>query len=499
MKLGIRRCRPATLRLACGLLVLLCVVSKAVGQPPPQFAQGPKVSQRDTGRIDELEATVFNLQSELQSLKANAEPVYRLPEIIDEGPVFATPYSTESCVVDGELDGPTHFLKYDDGWVLRPYDVESSPFELKINLHNQFRYTGFDPTEPNFTNSAGVVVPIEDRNDFDINRGRLVFSGYAFDPKLGFYVNIDYNTVSESQIQLLMGWGSYRFSRALTMNAGLGKVPGTWEWLETSRYTLGADRTMATTFFRPSMTAGFWANGELTDGLYYRALVGNGFNTFTLRAGELDTNLAYSGIMWWEPLGDFGVGFSDLEDHQHLVVRMGQAFTYTKNDGGTTGEPGPEQTVVRLSDGTRLVEPGALTPGVTVNEFDISLYAIHFGMKYRGLSFSTEYFLRWLTSLKGTGPLPIDSLFDHGYFAQLGGFVVPERLELYTSGSQVLGEYGNGSAIAGGVNWYVKGQRGARVTLDVTYLDNSPAQQSRTGYVAGASGPLVRAQFWSFF
>ena len=200
-----------------------------------------------------------------------------------------------------------------------------------------------------------------DRNDFDINRGRLVFSGYAIDERLEFYANVDFNTVADQQIQMLMAWIRHPLDPAFNIAYGLGKVPGTWEWQESSRFTQGAERSLATTFFRPSMTAGIWADGELPRGVFYRALVGDGFNTFSLNASQLDTNLVYSGLVWWEPLGAFGVRFSDVEYHSQGVVRLGHAYTYTRQDADPQGEPGPEQTVIRLSDGTRLVEVSAFS------------------------------------------------------------------------------------------------------------------------------------------
>ena len=60
-------------------------------------------------------------------------------------------------------------------------------------------------------------------------------------------------------------------------------------------------------------------------------------------------------MVWWEPLGDFGNGFSDFDDHHEGVIRIGQALTYSRQDADSVAEPGPEQTVVRLSDGTQLV------------------------------------------------------------------------------------------------------------------------------------------------
>ena len=431
-------------------------------------------------RIDELENTVQDLSEQITRLQTG-------------GPQLAGYSNPNSC------SPGTHYLSYDQGWVVRPRNVSRTPFELQFNFHDQFRHTGFNRSVNSFTDSAGNTFLINNRNDFDINRGRLVFSGFAFDPKLTFYTNIDYNTVAANQVQPLLSWISYRFSECFTLSSGLGKVPGGWEWEETSRYTLGAERTMATTFFRPSITAGIWAQGKIRERLYYRALIGDGFNTFSLRANELDTNFVYSALVWWEPLGAYGVGFSDLERHESLSLRLGQSITFDRSEGDPTGEPGPEQTLIRLSDGTRLVEPGALAPGVTVNQFDILLYSVHGGAKFRGVSLAIEYYFRWLNSIQGTGPLPVDSLFDHGFYVQSGMFVIPERLEPYVYGSQVSGDFGTGTEVGGGCNLYLNGQRGARLTFDVAHLEGSPAQQDRTGLVAGASGTLFRTQLWTFF
>ncbi|MGI9326381.1 MAG: hypothetical protein ACR2PZ_14260, partial [Pseudomonadales bacterium] len=325
------------------MLVGLLGNSTLHGQLPLPSLEDP------LARIEELEYAVQDLKQQITGLQI-------------DGPQLAG-YSSANCCSQG-----THYVTYDNGWAVRPRSSSRTPFELQFNFHDQFRYTGFDRSVNSFTDSAGNTFLINNRNDFDINRGRLVFSGYAFDPKLTFYANIDYNTVAVNQVQPLLSWISYRFSEGFTLSGGLGKVPGGWEWEESSRHTLGAERTMATTFFRPSITAGIWAQGKLSEKLYYRALIGDGFNTFTLRASELDTNFVYSGLVWWEPLDEFGVGFSDLQRHENLSLRFGQAFTYDRSEGDPTGEPGPEQTLIRLSDGTRLVEPGALAPGVTVNQ-----------------------------------------------------------------------------------------------------------------------------------
>ena len=69
----------------------------------------------------------------------------------------------------------------------------------------------------------------------------------------------------------------------------------------------------------------------------------------------------------------------------------------------------------------------------------------------------------------------------------------------FWSGLCCTGLDGNGSECAGGVNWYVKGKQDWRFTMDVSQVEDSPAQQDRTGFIAGGSGLLVRAQVWTYF
>ena len=220
---------------------------------------------------------------------------------------------------------------------------------------------------------------------------------------------------------------------------------------------------------------------------------------FSLNDPQLDANHAYSAMSWWEPRGDFGQGFSDFEYHRSAVVRLGHAFTYARQGGERLGEPQAEQTFVRISDGTRLAETGALAPDVTVKEFDLALYTVHTGLKRRGFSFAAEHFFRWIRHIRADGPIPVESLFDYGFMIQAGQFVVPQCVELYARGSAVYGSYGDGTEIGGGLNWFPKRTPNWRFTFDVTRLYDSPAEQNQAGLVAGASGTLFRVQFWTLF
>lgn len=389
---------------------------------------------------------------------------------------------------------------YDHGFVIRSNDSDDVPFELKINSQNQIRYVAFERAVPTRTDSAGVVLPVTNLSNFQLPRGRIIFSGFAFRPELTYDLNIDYNTVTSNQINFRAYWLAWRFNRAITIYTGQSKVPGSREWLVSTMNMLGPDRSMASTFFRPSLSQGIWFTGEPVDGWFYHAMIANGFNTLGSTPDQLNSHMTFSGSTWIDPLGDFRQGFSDFEQHDDPAIRLGTSLTYAPIQGPQGNPNAPDNSEVRLSDGTVLTETGALAPGVTLNAYKIGLAAFDFGFKHRGFSFSSEFYLQDLFGLKGNGPLPRESVSQYGGFAQAGYFVMPQKLELYGRTSHVTGPSGTGAEYAGGFNWFfLPGRQNLRYTMDAAWLDHCPADQNRTNYQAGQTGWLLRSQLQAFF
>ena len=392
--------------------------------------------------------------------------------------------------------GSGFHVDYDNGFAILPNEPDETPFSLKIRNQNMFRYDGFSRAESTWTDSAGNQLPIANSNYFGIPRGRLIFSGNALVPKLSYLLNIDYNSVTSQPIGFRAFWLSYRFSDAFELYVGQSKVPGSREWLESAFAPLqSADRTMATTFFRPSLSQGMWITGEPLDDFYYHAMVSNGFNTLNLQPEALNNRFAWSGSAWWEPWGDFGRGYSDLQHHREAAVRLGGSYTYALGSGNQAASDAVENSPLRLSDGTIITTPNALAPGVTLTSYDVSLAAIDLAWKYRGVGLSSEIYFQDLLGLQGTGPLPIASTSAFGGFIKGGFFVVPRETEVYARTSYVTGAYGSGYELGGGFNrFFAPGKDNLFFTCDAAWLENSPAGQNRTGFVAGQTGLLVRAQ-----
>jgi hypothetical protein len=388
--------------------------------------------------------------------------------------------------------------------LVRPTDPQRVPFELTLDLVTQARFTNFARGADSWTESTGARQPVRSYDSVEVTRNFLVFSGYGLDPRLQYTAVIFSSTAINDTVYL--GWINFHFNDALDLRVGNWLVPGTREWYTSFRYTLGADRLMATTFFRPNISPGVWLQGEPVEGVQYVAMLANSLNRFTQGVERVGSATAFGGTVWWEPLGRFGPAPSDIESHQTLCTRLGTSLAVSREanqglqDPGQAGQGNPEDTIVRLSDGTPLFREGALGPGVTLAAANVRLWAIDAAFKYRGLSLSGEYFFRRLDGFKTLGQRPaFSSLFDHGGLLQASDFIVPSRLEAFARTSFVTGHFGGGNEFGGGLNWYPQGRLTWRFTFEVLRINHSPAENLLTGYRAGERGTLFQLQWLTDF
>lgn len=455
----------------------LTAIVLCLGMFSPGDAEAQSFDDQTGALLQRLEAAEARIR-ELESREATADPRGE-----------ASPQAA----------APDWKVGYDRGFYIRPTDADKHPFELRVNGRMQFRHTGFVREATSWRDNAGVIRPVTSRNDFEIERGRLEFRGFFLDPALQFFINLDSDTDDGHVVIFQDFWVNYEFSEAFDLYVGKAFVPGSRDWLNGTLRTRFADRSLATTFFRPDRSVGVWAIGEPAEKLYYRVMIGNGFNTTDLTPDQIDTNLACSGSMWTD-LGDYGQGYSDLEWHCEPAAQIGHSFTWASGDrkAGTDGGPA-EENFIRLTDGTRLIDVGALAPGVRVDHFDVYLYSLDAAFKYRGFSANGEYFLRWLRDIRGNGPLPRDHVFDHGYYFEAGWFLLPRTIELNGRISQIFGAFGSAHEYAGGVNWFLNGTHNWKVTFDVTRLIQTPANNSGANYRVGDSGVMFRTQLQAAF
>ncbi len=385
---------------------------------------------------------------------------------------------------------------YNNGIFLKVQENNDS-FELKANFRSQFRLVSFTRNEDTWTDSAGVVRPVEDRQNFELARARLIFSGHAFTPQFKYFMQMDGNTDSGTVVSLIDAWAAWHFSDAFEIQAGQRKVPGSRNWLLGAFDTRLVDRPFSNEFFRPSRTTGVWFVGDPTDNTHYELMLGQGFNTQGLPPSETGDNFALAGSAWWDVVGDYGPARpTDFEFHDVPAVRIGSSWV--SSAVGTPGRQSVEADFLRLTDGTRLTDTGALAPGARVEGFDVTLLAIDAAFKYRGWSANGEYFWRSVTDLKANLPVPGVGL-QQGFYVEGGFFVIPQQFELNSQFAYVNGKPGTRSSYATGLSYYPRKSQYSKFTVDATLIDGSPVNSPGIDMLVGDSGVLVRAQWQVVF
>ena len=375
------------------------------------------------------------------------------------------------------------------------------PFAMALGGYMQLRWFEFARDATQWTNSTGRVLPINNINTFNINRFLLSFHGHVVDERLVYNFALFGTTnvgIRSGVVPIgLLGW---KFDDAATVGGGVMPVPGTREWLESSQWTTGIDRSMANTFFRPGFSPGVAAIGSLAEKtLHYQAGVFNAIDGGTTGVLRRGTSMAWAGNTWWEPWGPFGIGASDMEHHDDPVIRVGTSGVYAPTYANPIVGNNPEDTIVRLSDGTPLAATGALGANTVVDRFLYKLATVDAAWKWQGVGLFCEYYWRLLDDFSGDGPFDRSSIFDQGGMAYLSWCFVPRTYEVYARSSAVTGPYGTGQEYGGGLNWYLKKTRQARLTFEALHMNRNPAQNFLYPYRAGYTGTAIQTQLMVIF
>ena len=135
------------------------------------------------------------------------------------------------------------------------------------------------------------------------------------------------------------------------------------------------------------------------------------------------------------------------------------------------------------------------SPNVTLQLANYYLWTVDAGFKFKGLALNAQLFQRWLNRFSGDGPIPIKSMYDWGFEASAGYFVLRSLLELYARTSYINGPFANPIEGAGGVNWYPFKVRGVWLNLEAIGIRDNPYSSAYYVYIAGQTGLLIQAQF----
>ena len=339
--------------------------------------------------------------------------------------------------------GPTVSYKEGTGFVLQTRD---NRFELDLGGYTQFRYTLTDVDNAYQNPSKGT----EDSQSFDIPRSRIWFQGHAFTPRLNYKFEseltagagdiprdfyLSYDVVDD-------GW--------LTLKGGQWKIPFCRQEITSDTRQEFVDRSVACNNLNFDRDRGVQLYGTPFNSLVeYYAGVFNG--TGRNGASNPDNNFLYSARLAANPFGPIGYSEADTGWSDTPLLGIGTAYVYEKaradeftNAATSTTPAGGKPTLTTgASKGNvpflktiqpfynSLSNPGDVTADIQNLEGDVAF-------KWKGFFLQAEYFRAWVSNdqhADAATPIPPfkrvgNSLEPWGYYAQVGYFVIPKKLEV---------------------------------------------------------------------
>jgi hypothetical protein len=377
--------------------------------------------------------------------------------------------------------------------------VEGDKGEMYVRLMSYARYLNQKGLDPTYTDSFGTTKSVQQRQDIQLNKFFLPFSGWFLTPKMRYYLYVWSSNPSQGDPAQVVGAGnlSYVFNRHVTFGAGITSLPSVRSTEGQFPYWLGVDdRLTADEFFRGSYTSGIWLKGELTTKFKYMAMLGNNLSTLGVSAAQLDNGINTTALMlqWLPGTGEFGLygTFGDFDYHEKLATRLAWHYTHSREDKQSQpGTNGIENSQIRLTDGSVIFTPELFGPGITVEQLDYDMVSVDAGVKWRGLSLEGEYYWRWLSNFAGSNVQGIADINDTGFQLQASAMLVPKSVQVYVAGSAIFGDrYGDASELRAGVNWYFVKERGLRVNAEWLHLNKCPVGYTAVPYPVGGNGDV---------
>jgi hypothetical protein len=286
----------------------------------------------------------------------------------------------------------------------------------------------------------------------------------------------------------------YRAGDMVTFGVGVApsltarSMQGSWP------FWAGSDRLMAEEFFRGGFSSGIWATGDLLPRLTYTLTLNNNISELGVSQANDTRDLLYGAQLRWQPTtGEFGPrnGFGDLEHHEKLATQFGVSGSKSRESRYAPDDQPPANTQIDLSDGTNPFAFGSLADSTLVRTLNYMELSIDAGAKYKGFAFQTEYFFRTLDHFQSTRPLPLTSIYDHGFQAEASYMIAPKSVMAYVVGGYVWDQFRRFPwELGGGLTYYPSQSRSWRLNAHLLHVRKSPASSFFGYYLGGFTGTI---------
>lgn len=391
-------------------------------------------------------------------------------------------------------EGPTNWGTYKTNQGFKVAATEHG--DLNISIYSYGRYLNQRALEPTYTSYFGVTTSLQQRQDFQLNKVQVKFLGWMMDQRFRYFLYAWTCNCSQGEGAqvVLAGNLSYTFNKHFAIGAGIFSLPGARSVEGNFPFWLAVDsRLIADEYMRPSYSSGVKVSGLITKGLIYQSMIANNLSTLGVAAAQLPNYFQTNStaLVWMPTTGEFGSGFGDFEGHEQVATRLAGHFSYSKeNKQSQPGTDAPDNTQLRLSDGSIIFTPGLFGPGIAVSDAVYKMSSIDGGIKYRGYALEGEFYLHRLSNFQGPGTSILRANPDRGYQLQASAMVLPKTLQGYVGGSEIIGNYGRPWDFRTGVNYFPYKNRVVRWNTEFLYLYRSPVGYPAVPFAFGGTGPI---------
>lgn len=403
--------------------------------------------------------------------------------------------------------GKTDTTKFTAYQPMVGHKVANSRFgDINIRVYTYVRYLNQLGLDSSYTDGFGKTQSVDRRQDIQIQKVSIYFTGWAFDPKLNYFLYVWTSNSSQGQAAQVVVAGniSYNFNKHFRLTGGIMSLPGVRTTEGNFPFWLSVDnRMLADEYMRPSYTSGIQARGEVVKKVNYSVMLGNNMSTLGVDAGQLDAgfNTLAAALYYMPTTGEYGMfngSYGDYDNHQQVATRLGAHFT--RSNETRQGQPTTdafENVQLRVSDGSSIFAPNLFAPGSQVDAARDQMICFDAGAKYKGLSLEGEYYWRNIDKFKTIGsPMPLDKLKDNGFQLLASAMVLPKRLQVYSTYSKIFGQYGNPSEFRTGINFFpFKKTNYTRINAQCIFLDKCPVGGLAYPYTVGANGVAFNLDF----
>jgi phosphate-selective porin OprO and OprP len=379
-----------------------------------------------------------------------------------------------------EIYQPTLQAGYDHGFFIRTAD---DAFYMKTRIATQFRYIGQTHQDRDMNRPWYQDVPVHDRNAFEFARARIYFNGWLWDKNLTYWMFLE-NSTHNGDLNVKQGdiFFNYQYAKDQNVKWGQFLLPFGKQGVQSGPFNSQfIDYSISQQVFNPGQSLGVAALGDvLNKKLSYTIGAFNGVKNSQDDSFALDSQMALVARSVYHILPGYdAIEETDLAFHEKPAWDVGASFLYNQNDGdigatgnGRNGLAYAVQDLIRAGRGGYGTSPDR---GTKLIQFGADT-----GFKYKGFSFSAEWYLRNVDSDHEWSAW--NRLTEHGQgtstcqggYLQAGYFVVPKKLEVAARLGGVWG-LGDDQCMEEtlGVNYYLKGQA-LKLSADVTHMDEIP-------------------------